>query len=1074
MTENVKTFELKINGINSVKELKQHISDLRDRLVALDETSEEYSQTVDELVDSQKKLSSVMSASKESITGATGSYNSLVTEMSALKKVWREVTSEAERAKIGTRINEINEELKRMDSTIGNSQRKVGSYEDAIKKALMTPQQELKKLKKELAGMEQGTAEYNATFARMAQLTHDVTEQQEMLKWSSADLGDILGNLVGVAQGVAGGFSAINAVSGLISDGNEDVEEAMLTAQRWLQLIQGLSALEELGDRLKGLWNGLKNYANAQGSATSSLNDFKDEAIEVTANVNNTTKQINTQATATAQADSATKEYIKTKEGLVEVEKEYSQAVKMQLLYSNSELSSLQGRLSLMKSSDKADEQLIKRFEERIDLLKQSITALEKDGATIKKVGDNTSWLSKQTQVLNNWFIGLSQSSNKVVAGFGKAGVSAMALATTIKTALISTGIGILIVALGTAVSWLWKFVDGSAKAEERTKKLKDSVDALNESLEKQEKSWEREEMLLEAQGASYEDIYEARRKNLQAQLAEVRANLATQKAIADDIGKRRLQKAKYDEFRQTLEELEETEKNLAEQISDLDYEKYIKGIKDAREEQKKQADAEKKQAEDRKRAWQDRQKQIDAEKKKAEDLYKSTLEYFKDEKTKLREKYEEEKALLEKYGKSTIELTQKYEKEKTAIILAEMKTRFDKMREFNERQDSLLGEEDYLKTMLEEAQAMADDFNQYQNNFDETGGSIAKSIIDDFNAVYGLSMEGVADFEQQMRLANKAVENARKALLEFQSAKIMDKLGKDFEKLGNEAQISMNRFEMSIEETATRGSEVIKGFYTGISPEEMRSQLEARYQLQAEYLQKELDLYIEAQKQKNLTDEDRATIQANINAIQVAQQDLMTQKTIESNYLMIESYENMANSIEGIAGAMGDILGSVSDLIMDNAESQLEAGEITEEEYNRQFEKAKAIQIAQATINTIAGAVGAFMGITRDTGGWGIALAIAQATAVLASGIVQIQKIKNTKPNGSGSSGGSSGRYAEVMPNPTSDYNPTLTQNVTGQQESEDLANALSKTPLRAYVVESDITNAQGVAQQRTKESSF
>lgn len=395
-------------------------------------------------------------------------------------------------------------------------------------------------------------------------------------------------------------------------------------------------------------------------------------------------------------------------------------------------------------------------------------------------------------------------------------------------------------------------------------------------------------------------------------------------------------------------------------------------------------------------------------------------------------------------------------------------------MREFNERQDSLLGEEDYLKTMLEEAQAMADDFNQYQNNFDETGGSIAKSIIDDFNAVYGLSMEGVADFEQQMRLANKAVENARKALLEFQSAKIMDKLGKDFEKLGNEAQISMNRFEMNIEETATRGSEVIKGFYTGITPEEMRSQLEARYQLQAEYLQKELDLYIEAQKQKNLTDEDRATIQANINAIQVAQQDLMTQKTIESNYLMIESYENMANSIEGIAGAMGDILGSVSDLIMDNAESQLEAGEITEEEYNRQFEKAKAIQIAQATINTIAGAVGAFMGITRDTGGWGIALAIAQATAVLASGIVQIQKIKNTKPNGSGSSGGSSGRYAEVMPNPTSDYNPTLTQNVTGQQESEDLANALSKTPLRAYVVESDITNAQSVAQQRTKESSF
>lgn len=1073
MTENIKTFQLKIEGINSVKELKQHISDLRDRLVALDDTSEEYSQTVDELVDSQKKLSSVMSASKESITGATGSYNSLVTEMSALKKVWREVTSEAERAKIGTRINEINEELKRMDSTIGNSQRKVGSYEDAIKKALMTPQQELKKLRKELAGMEQGTAEYNATFARMAQLTHDVTEQQEMLKWSSADLGDILGNLVGVAQGVAGGFSAINAVSGLISDGNEDVEEAMLTAQRWLQLIQGLSALEELGDRLKGLWNGLKNYSTAQSTAVASMGDFAKKAEIVEGTTTQATTTINNQSTSMRQATNASRDLAKaTKELTGEEQARIAQAQRTLSLYQQQ--LEIEKELYERRKSGNHTKEMLALSEREIQILERKIAKEEGIIKNVKEITKANQLLKNSTQATTTATATATATSSKFGNALTVVGGKAKALATTIKSALISTGIGVLIVILGTVVSWLWKYVDGSAKAEERTKKLKDSVDALNESLEKQEKSWEREEMLLEAQGASYEEIYEARKKNLQAQLAEVRANLATQKAIADDIGKRKLQKAKYDEFRQTLEELEETEKNLAEQISDLDYEKYIKGIKDARAEQEKQADEEKKQAEERKKAWQDRQKQIDAEKKKAEDLYKSTLEYFKDEKTKLREKYEEEKALLEKYGKSTIELTQKYEKEKTAIILAEMKTRFDKMREFNERQDSLLGEEDYLKSMLEEAQAMADDFNQYQNNFDETGGSIAKSIIDDFNAVYGLSMEGVSDFEQQMRLANKAVEDARKALLEFQSAKIMDKLGKDFENLGNEAQISMNRFEMSIEETATRGSEVIKGFYTGISPEEMRSQLEARYQLQAEYLQKELDLYIEAQKQKNLTDEDRATIQANINAIQVAQQDLMTQKTIESNYLMIESYENMANSIEGIAGAMGDILGSVSDLIMDNAESQLEAGEITEEEYNRQFEKAKAIQIAQATINTIAGAVGAFMGITRDTGGWGIALAIAQATAVLASGLVQIQKIKNTKPNSSGSSGGSSGRYAEVMPNPTSDYNPTLTQNVTGQQESEDLANALSKTPLKAYVVESDITNAQGVAQQRTKESSF
>ena len=111
-------------------------------------------------------------------------------------------------------------------------------------------------------------------------------------------------------------------------------------------------------------------------------------------------------------------------------------------------------------------------------------------------------------------------------------------------------------------------------------------------------------------------------------------------------------------------------------------------------------------------------------------------------------------------------------------------------------------------------------------------------------------------------------------------------------------------------------------------------------------------------------------------------------------------------------------------------------------------------------------------MGITKDTGGWGLALAIAQATAVLASGMAQIQKIKNTQPNNS--SGGSNGRYAEVTATPTSDFKPTYTQNVTGQQETEYLANALSKNPIKAYVVESEITNAQNLALQRNREGSF
>jgi hypothetical protein len=60
------------------------------------------------------------------------------------------------------------------------------------------------------------------------------------------------------------------------------------------------------------------------------------------------------------------------------------------------------------------------------------------------------------------------------------------------------------------------------------------------------------------------------------------------------------------------------------------------------------------------------------------------------------------------------------------------------------------------------------------------------------------------------------------------------------------------------------------------------------------------------------------------------------------------------------------------------------------------------------------------------------------------------------------------------ATPSATSDFNPQLMQNATSSQETESLANALSSKPLKAYVVESDISAAQQTARQRNNESSF
>lgn len=1047
MTEQVKVLNIKVNGVDSVKGLKEQINLLRDRLVVLDDTSEEYSNTVDELVASQKKLNSVMGASKENVRSAQGSYNGLVAEMRALKTVWREVTNEAERAKIGEKINEINEELKRMDSTIGNSQRKVGSYEEAIKKALMTPQQELKKLKKELAGMEQGTAEYNATFARMAQLTHDVTEQQEMLKWSSADLGDILGNLAGVAQGIAGGFSAINAVSGLISDGNEDVEKAMLTAQRWLQLIQGLGALEELGDRLKGLWQGLKNYANAQSTAVASMGDFSDKAEAVEGTTAQVATAINTQSTSMRQATNTTTE-------LTKATKELTEAQIGQIAISGDKISQYKRILEAYEQNNRALEKNNKETSFKYQSNLKQIGVLRN---LIKEEEDKVSSIKKDTTAIQQNTTATA-TATATTSKFGNAltvvGTKAKALGATIKSALISTGIGLLIVALGTAVSWLWKYVDGSAKAEERTKKLTEATDKLNESLEKKDKTWEREEKLLNAQGASYEELYEAEKKHLQAKLAEVQASLAVAQATAKEIGQKKLQKAKYDEFRQTLEDLIEQEKDLKIALEDLEIDKEAEAIK-------KNTTARKENA-----------KAIEEQRKEAEKLYKELKDYYKSDTQKLKEKYLEDKKALEKLSpeeaqKAKALLYSKYLIDLENLTMNATKSIYDRVRANIKRELETYNKdsEEYYNAQIAEAERYRDSISATIETV-KNGADEAKAFAY-LNVFEGTDITTMQEANTELKIADNNVKNLKNSLLEFQSSKAMKAVNKGVEGIANEAQNAFNRHDMSWEMQATTNFA-----YTGLSPEQQRTELENRYALQAEYLQREIDLYKNAIATKNLTDEERINLVNGITALEIQQKDLLTQKTIESNYLMIDSYENMTTSIMGIAGALTDVLSSVSDVIMENADAQLKAGEITEEEYNRQFKKSKAIQIATATINTIAGALGAFMGITKDTGGWGIALAIAQATAVLASGMAQIQKIKNTQPNNS--SGGSNGRYAEVTATPTSDFKPTYTQNVTGQQETEYLANALSKNPIKAYVVESEITNAQNLALQRNREGSF
>ena len=117
-----------------IGELKEQVKELTRLMDSLDKESLEYNRTVDMLVDAEEELTTVMKVGKSQLSAQEGSYNALVNKMAALKKAQKAVTDEASRMRLGDKIREINDELKRIDANNGVYVRNVGDYENAVKK----------------------------------------------------------------------------------------------------------------------------------------------------------------------------------------------------------------------------------------------------------------------------------------------------------------------------------------------------------------------------------------------------------------------------------------------------------------------------------------------------------------------------------------------------------------------------------------------------------------------------------------------------------------------------------------------------------------------------------------------------------------------------------------------------------------------------------------------------------------------------------------------------------------------------------------------------------------------------
>ena len=211
-------------------------------------------------------------------------------------------------------------------------------------------------------------------------------------------------------------------------------------------------------------------------------------------------------------------------------------------------------------------------------------------------------------------------------------------------------------------------------------------------------------------------------------------------------------------------------------------------------------------------------------------------------------------------------------------------------------------------------------------------------------------------------------------------------------------------------------------------------------------------------------------------------QQAMTDENARQSNARVKKNKEEMQDRIKNLkqnmkiaqqlSKSVANVMGTVSDIMQANIEEKVKRGEISEEEAEKEFENVKKLQIAEAIVNTLTGALQAQLSVWGPDSGihsvWAkIAMSALLGAQTLATGYAQVQKIRNTTFGGGGSGAAQptiiTGAATPLL-NEAQDLNELDAMYVTGRPAQDT----------RVYVLESDITNAQNNRKVRVTESTF
>ena len=289
---------------------------------------------------------------------------------------------------------------------------------------------------------------------------------------------------------------------------------------------------------------------------------------------------------------------------------------------------------------------------------------------------------------------------------------------------------------------------------------------------------------------------------------------------------------------------------------------------------------------------------------------------------------------------------------------------------------------------------------------------------------------------------------------------KAMDRVFADWQKAEEERNKIAEAQERRRLESIAREEEVSKRV-NGIMIEDAKDLAEAQYQTQLEANEKrlaalrqfsqdalergDLDKWLEYEQQA-------ADLSVDIELDRAEREKAIRAQELEE---MKKAQEQKVSAMQSLASATGNILGALADMMESSAEGDKKAAN-----------KVKGLRIASATIDMLQGAVTAYSSAQTLGVPLGPIVGAANAAAVTAMGIANIQKIRSTQVGGSGTTA------APTVSAPRVDVGPAQTTVIRGAGE-EDLLNRMAADQ-RVYILQSDIEAAGHTSKVQVAEASF